>query len=66
MRRAILTFLFLLIILANAFAWDLSISRGLSAKNAFLYLIIGLIVIEAAVFYRTSPRHEILRQLLNQ
>ena len=48
MRRAILATLLLLLVLASTLNWDLSLVRGLSLKNAFLYVIVGLILIETA------------------
>ena len=36
---------------ATTFGWDLSLAPGLSVKNAFLYLIIVIYMIETAVFH---------------
>lgn len=50
MKRVLLTTLLCVMFAADTFGWDLSLAPGLSVKNAFLYLIIMVYMIETAVF----------------
>jgi O-antigen ligase len=51
MKRLLLFLLLCVMFLATTFGWDLSLAPGLSVKNAFLYTIIVIYMIETAVFH---------------
>ena len=51
MKRALLILLLCIMFVATTFGWELSLAPGLSIKNAFLYLIIVIYMIETAVFH---------------
>jgi O-antigen ligase len=54
MKRYILAFLLSLLMVSLTVGWDLSLAPGLSAKNALLYLIIIIGMVEMAVFRNLS------------
>lgn len=49
MKRFFILLLLTVLLVATTFGWDLSLAPGLSVKNGFLYLIMGLYLTEAAV-----------------
>ena len=51
MKRALLVLLLCVMFVATTFGLDLSIAPGLSIKNAFLYTIVVIYMIETAVFH---------------
>ena len=50
MKRILLIVLMCVMFVATTFGWDLSLAPGLSIKNAFLYMIVVIYMIETAVF----------------
>ena len=62
MKRLILILFLCVMFVATTFGWELSLGPGLSVKNAFLYLIILIYMIETAVF--RNRRFELLSVLV--
>lgn len=54
MKRLSLAALLLLLMLSLTLGWDLSLATGLSVKNAFLYMIMLALFVEAAAFHNRS------------
>ncbi len=63
MKRLILLSLFLILMGAQMFGKDLSLGAGLSVKNAYLYLILLVLAIEAAVNKYKGKSHETWNEL---
>ena len=65
MKRFFILLLLTVLLVATTFGWDLSLAPGLSVKNGFLYLIMGLYLTEAAVLrnQRASLQVEAIRPI---
>lgn len=58
MRRVTLLSLFVVLLVAQMFGLDLSLGPGLSVKNAYLYVLLIVLVVEFAVTKREDIGHE--------